>query len=116
MNIDMKGTADSFFSFLGTQMSESRALRREERKERRAEERETSREMRNGFFKMFKVMMIGMFILALIMFLVMFIRGEFDADAVEDIPTIETEAVFSPAPGVSFRFESDIYFPRGNTD
>ena len=97
-------------------MSESRALRREERKERRAEERETSREMRNGFFKMFKIMMIGMFILALIMFLVMFIRGEFDADAVENIPTIETEAVFSPIPNVSFQYESGISFPGVNID
>ena len=116
VNIDMKGTADSFFSFVGTQMSESRALRREERKERREEERETSREMRNGFFKMFKVMMIGMFILALIMFLVMFIRGEFDAAAIENISTIETEAVFSPVPDVSFQDESEISFPGVNID
>ena len=74
VNIDMKGTADSFFSFVGTQMSESRALRREERKERRAEERETS------------------------------------------LPTIETEAVFSPVPNVSFQYESGISFPGVNID
>ena len=69
-----------------------------------------------AFSKIFNIMMIGMFILALIMFLVMFIRGEFDADAVEDISTIETEAVFSPVPDVSFQYESDISFPGGNID
>ena len=69
-----------------------------------------------AFSKIFNIMMIGMFILALIMFLVMFIRGEFDADAVEDISTIETEAVFSPVPDASFQYESDISFPGGNID
>ncbi|MBQ8075594.1 MAG: hypothetical protein IJ237_06375 [Oscillospiraceae bacterium] len=97
VNIDMKGTADSFFSFLGTQMSERRALRREERKERRAEERETSREMRNGFFKMFRFMMLGMFILAIIMFLFTFFRGDYDPDTPAASDT-EIESVYSPAP------------------
>ena len=69
-----------------------------------------------AFSKIFNIMMIGMFILALIMFLVMFIRGEFDADAVENIPTIETEAVFSPVPNVYFQYESEISFPEVNID
>ena len=43
VNIDMKGTADSFFGFVGKQMSESREARREDRREYRArEEEETS--------------------------------------------------------------------------
>ena len=32
VNIDMKGTADSFFGFVGKQMSESRVARREDRR------------------------------------------------------------------------------------
>ena len=66
VKIDMKGTADSFFGFLGEQMSESREARREERRERREE----SREMNRGFLKIFGYMMIGMMVLALVLFLV----------------------------------------------
>ena len=77
VNIDMKGTADSFFSFLGTQMSERRALRREERKEERAE----SREMNRAFIRIFTYMMIGMFILAAISFIIMQIRDDSGSDA-----------------------------------
>ena len=59
VKIDMKGTADSFFGFLGKQLSESRELRREIR----AENREEEREIRRGFFKIFGYMAIGMFVL-----------------------------------------------------
>ena len=76
VNIDMKGTADSFFGFLGEQMSESREARREERRERREE----SREMNKLFLKIFGYMMIGMFVLAVIMFLVDTIRGGTDQE------------------------------------
>jgi hypothetical protein len=40
VNINTKSTAESFFSFLGKQMSESREVRREERREQRAADRE----------------------------------------------------------------------------
>ena len=76
VKLDMKGTADSFFGFLGEQMSESREARREERRERREE----SREMNKLFLKMFGYMMIGMFVLAVIMFLVDTIRGGTDQE------------------------------------
>ena len=76
VKLDMKGTADSFFGFLGEQMSESREARREERRERREE----SREMNRLFLKIFGYMMIGMFVLAAIMFLVDTIRGGTDRE------------------------------------
>ena len=71
VNIDMKGTADSFFDFVGKQMSESREARREERRMNRAAEHE----MQKGFLKIFGYMCIGMFVLAIVMFLVMNLRG-----------------------------------------
>lgn len=74
VNIDMKGTADSFFRFLGTQLSESRAIRREERREEREEERAIHR----AFFRFFGYAVIAMFVLAVIMILVQTIRGDFD--------------------------------------
>ena len=72
VNKDTKGFADSFFSCLGTQMSERRAVWQEERREQRAE----SREMDRAFMKLFSYMMIGMFLLAAIAFIVMQIRGD----------------------------------------
>ncbi len=87
VKIDMKGTADSFFGFLGKQLSESREMRREER----AESREEEREIRRGFFRMFGYMVIGMFILAAIMFIVQLIRG--DSDEAETAPPAPEETV-----------------------
>lgn len=87
VKIDMKGTADSFFGFLGKQLSESREMRREER----AESREEEREIRRGFFRMFGYMVIGMFILAAIMFIVQLIRG--DSDEPETAPPAPEETV-----------------------
>ena len=72
VNINTKSTAESFFGFLGAQMSESREVRREERREQRALDRETQK----MFMKIFGYMMIGMFILAAIMFIVQVIRGD----------------------------------------
>ena len=103
VNIDMKGTADSFFGFLGKQMSERRAARQEERREQRAE----SREMNRAFMRIFSYMMIGMFILAAIAFIVMQIRG----DSGSDVPTqSETQVMSTAQPsdngaGASFEFE-----------
>ena len=74
VKIDMKGTADSFFGFLGKQLSESREMRRE----LRAENREEEREIRRGFIRIFGYMVIGMFVLAAIMFIVSLIRGDSD--------------------------------------
>ena len=62
VNIDMKGAADSFFGFVGKQMSESREVRREERREWRAQSHEESM----VFMKIFMYMMIGMSMLAAI--------------------------------------------------
>ena len=52
VNINTKSTAESFFGFLGQQMSESREVRREERREQRAADRESQK----MFFKIFGYM------------------------------------------------------------
>ena len=85
VNIDMKGTADSFFSFLGKQMSERREMRREER----AAQREESRVIQMGFLKIMGILFIGMFALAAIMILVQAIRGDFGGEE----PSESTEAL-----------------------
>ena len=72
VKVDMKGAADSFFGFLGEQMSESREARREERREQRA----ASQEINRAFIRIFTYMMIGMFALAAIAFIVMQFRGD----------------------------------------
>lgn len=107
VNIDMKGTADSFFSFVGRQMSESREARREERHERRAE----SHEINMAFMKIFGYMMIGMFVFAVIAFVVM----QFTGGPRDDTPAEpETQIVSTAVPessgsdngaGASFDFE-----------
>ena len=104
VTIDMKGTADSFFGFLGNQMSESREFRREERREQRAE----SREINRAFMKIFTYMMIGMFALAAIAFIVMQFRGDSEPE-----PSAQTEqqTITETAPegnsdnGTGFSFE-----------
>lgn len=72
VKLDMKGTADSFFSFVGEQMSESRKIRAEERRERRA----MDREMNKAFIKIFGYMMLTMMVIAVIWSVVIMIRGD----------------------------------------
>ena len=106
VTIDMKGTADSFFGFLGKQMSESREVRREERREWRAQSHEESM----VFMKIFMYMMIGMFALGAIWFVIMQIKGDNGADVPESEPTaiVETMPESSPnnAEGFSFEFHT----------
>ena len=106
VTIDMKGTADSFFGFLGKQMSESREVRREERREWRAQSHEESM----AFMKIFMYMMIGMFALGAIWFIIMQIKGDNGADVPESEPTaiVETMPESSPnnAEGFSFEFHT----------
>ena len=106
VTIDMKGTADSFFGFLGKQMSESREVRREERREWRAQSHEESM----VFMKIFMYMMIGMFALGAIWFIIMQIKGDNGADVPESEPTaiVETMPESSPnnAEGFSFEFHT----------
>ena len=106
VTIDMKGTADSFFGFLGQQMSESREVRREERREWRAQSHEESM----VFMKIFMYMMIGMFALGAIWFIIMQIKGDNGADVPESEPTaiVETMPESSPnnAEGFSFEFHT----------
>ena len=103
VTIDMKGTADSFFGFLGNQMSESREARREERREQRAE----SREINRAFMKIFMYMMIGMFALAAFWSVLMMFRGDDGSDVPESEPTAITETVpeNSADSGAGFSFE-----------
>lgn len=90
VTIDMKGTADSFFGFLGNQMSESREVRREERRAWR----EQSHQESMAFMKIFMYMMIGMFALAAIWFVIMQIKGDNGSDApAESEPTAIVETV-----------------------
>ena len=106
VTIDMKGTADSFFGFLGKQMSESREVRREERREWRAQSHEESM----VFMKIFMYMMIGMFALGAIWFIIMQIKGDNGADVPESELTaiVETMPESSPnnAEGFSFEFHT----------
>ena len=88
VNINTKGTAESFFGFLGTQMSESRAVRREERREKRA----ADREQQKLFLKIFGYMMIGMFVLALVMFAIQAIRGDTDDEPATQETYVEEQA------------------------
>ena len=103
VTIDMKGTADSFFGFLGKQMSESREVRREERREQRAE----SREINRAFMKIFMYMMIGMFALAAVWSITRMSRGDSGSDAPESEPTAITETAQdnSADNGTGFSFE-----------
>ena len=107
VNINTKSTAESFFGFLGKQMSESREVRREERRERRA----ADREQQKLFLKIFGYMMIGMFVLGAIMFIVQTIRGDTGEDVPDTPETYVEETVEeSPAPtgGISGSFEFSI--------
>jgi len=72
VKVDMKGTADSFFHFVGEQMSESRKIRAEERRERRALDREITR----LFLKIFGFIMIGMVLFGMVMIVIDMIRGD----------------------------------------
>ncbi len=91
----MKGTADSFFGFLGKQLSESREMRRE----LRAENREEEREIRRGFIRIFGYMVIGMFVLAAIMFIVSLIRGDSDETATAPAEPEQTVCHILPSDG-----------------
>ena len=107
VNINTKSTAESFFGFLGKQMSESREVRREERREQRAADRESQK----MFFKIFGYMAIGMFVLGAIMFIVQTIRGDTGEDVPDTPETYVEETVEeSPAPtgGISGSFEFSI--------
>ena len=106
VNIHTKGAAESFFGFLGEQMSESREIRREERREQRA----LDREQQKMFFKIFGYMMIGMFVLAAIMFVVQIIRGDSGEEpATEETYIEETyDGEQTPSTGFSGEFEVTI--------
>ena len=91
VNINTKSTAESFFSFLGKQMSESREVCREERREWRAEERES----RKAFFKLFGILCIAMMVFALIMFVVQILHGDWDTTEDEE-SYVEETAVYNP--------------------
>lgn len=93
VNINTKSTAESFFGFLGQQMSESREVRREERREQRAADRESQK----MFFKIFGYMAIGMFVLGAIMFAIQAIRG--DTDSGEDGPMTQETTIEETADG-----------------
>ena len=105
VTIDMKGTADSFFGFLGKQMSESREVRREERRAWR----EQSHQESMAFMKIFMYMMIGMFALAAIWFIIMQIKGDNGSDAPAPEPTAIVETMPESTPenstGGSLSFE-----------
>ena len=107
VNIQQKGAAESFFGFLGAQMSERRAVRKEERREERA----ASREMQKMFFKIFGYMVIGMFVLAAIMFIVQTIRGDSDEEPVAEETRIEEQV---ESPGLSGGFEFSFGTGSGN--
>ena len=110
VTIDMKGTADSFFGFLGKQMSESREVRREERREQRAE----SREINRAFMKIFMYMMIGMFALAAIWTVIMMIRGDNGDDVPEREPTAITETVQENGTGTGGSINFEFHSGTGN--
>ena len=97
VTIHTKSTAESFFGFLGQQLSESREIRREERKEQRAQERE----MQRRFFKLFGIMFAVMLALGVIMFLVQIIRGDTDEETGGEEIRAEETAAFRD--GESFR-------------
>ena len=105
VTIDMKGTADSFFGFLGKQMSESREVRHEERRAWR----EQSHQESMAFMKIFMYMMIGMFALAAIWFVIMQIKGDSGADTPAPEPTAIVETMPESTPenstGGSLSFE-----------
>ena len=87
VNIHTKGAAESFFGFLGTQMSESRAVRREERREQRA----ADREIQKGFFKVFGILVAVMFAIGILVFAIQNLRGEPGTEAPgTQTPTEET--------------------------
>ena len=104
VNIQQKGAAESFFGFLGSQMSESRAVRREQRREERA----ADREVQKMFLKIFGYMSIGMFVLAAIMFVVQNIRGD-SGEAPVAQETFAEEHVENSAFSGNYDFEQNEY-------
>ena len=111
VTIDMKGTADSFFGFLGKQMSESREVRREERREQRAE----SREMNRAFMKIFMYMIIGVFAFGIIAFIVMQLSGDSSAEGpIEREPTAITETVQENGTGTGGSINFEFHSGTGN--
>ena len=89
VTINTKSTAESFFSFLGAQLSERRAVRREERKEQREQERE----MQKHFFKLFGILCIAMLVFALILFTVQILHGDFGGEE-EVAEPVEQETAY----------------------
>ena len=96
VKLDMKGTADSFFNFVGEQMSESRKIRAEERRERRA----ADREMNKAFIKIFGYMVLFMMIIALIWSVVFMIRGDSGEESAETT-SYESKTTCYILPGVN---------------
>ena len=93
VTINTKSTAESFFSFLGTQLSEGREVRREERRE----QREQDREMQKRFFKLFGILCIAMLIFTLILFTVQILHGDFGSGE-ESAEPIEQETAYYVCP------------------
>ena len=111
VTIDMKGTADSFFGFLGKQMSESREVRHEERRAWR----EQSHQESMAFMKIFMYMMIGMFALAAIWFVIMQIKGDSSAEGpIESEPTAVTETVQENGTGTGGSINFEFHTGTGN--
>ena len=104
VNIQQKGTAESFFGFLSTQMSESRDVRREERREQRV----ADQEVQKMFFRIFGYMAIGMFVLAAIMFVVQTIHGDYAEEPVTQMTCFEEQAENS-ALSHNYDFEKNEY-------
>lgn len=93
VTINTKSTAESFFSFLGTQLSEGREVRREERRE----QREQDREMQKRFFKLFGILCIAMLVIALILFTVQILHGDFGGEE-EGAEPIAQETAYDVLP------------------
>ncbi|WP_026662257.1 hypothetical protein [Butyrivibrio proteoclasticus] len=75
VNIDMTGSVKSVLDFVGEQMKESRAERREARKI----EAENSKMITRGFLKIFGIVCIMGMILAIANFIIFQIRGDDDS-------------------------------------
>lgn len=79
VNIDMTGSVKSVLDFVGDQMKESRAERREERRAAA----EDSRQMNRGFLKIFGIMCAAMMVFAFVAFIVLQFTGGGEGDDTE---------------------------------
>ena len=101
VNVHVNSTADSFFGFVGKQMSESRQIRHEEKQA----EREYNNAMTKNFFKVF----IILFVIMIVVFFVGRLLGVFD-DGDESIDTMTESAVEAVDSDYDSSFENDPFF------